>query len=642
MAPTRANLIKSRSFTTSPVRLQATGEKSKLKLGAEFKRLLLLARPEYPLLALAFCCLVVTLAVLMSLPLFIGKIIDTVRPLDDDSDKDKEADKEATKFGPTDDDTIILGLPAHQFYMVLGGIFTVGAVANFGRNFLLRTVGERLVARLRLRLFSKILCQDLYFFDVGPTKQGMKTGDLISRLSADAQIISKTLSGNISDGARSLILGAVGLLMMCYVLWKLCLCMLAIFPPLIVMLMVYGRRIKKLSRTIQENLGAMTKVTEEKFNGLKTIQLFSQQQAMVHDYNSEIKKIFDLLIHEGKLSGIYNALNGFIGNATLIGLLVIGTKLIGQGELTVGALSSFMMYAVYTGLSVFGLSNFYTELMKGIGAAERIFELLDSKPSITTSKGKKVDQVYGPILISNVKFAYPLRPNTPVFADLNLTIQPGENVCLVGPSGSGKSSVSQLLMRFYDPLVGEVTVNGHNIRDLNLNFYRSKVGYVQQEPLLFSGTIKENILFGKRDATDSEIEEALVLSNSNGFVKDLPQGLETMIGPLNSTQLLGGQRQRISLARTLIRKPKIMILDEATLALDLISEEVVTRNLLELNRKKKVSLINIAHRLLTIKNSDRVVVFDQNGNIVEDGIFSVLMDDVNSELNKLLKTHELE
>lgn len=631
----------------------ASTQPKKLLMVREFRRLLKLAKPEYKLLAAAFACILVTLSVSMSLPLFIGKIIDTAKvPVAEGSENSgtKDSPTSFLGFGQSSanldaedpDNETILGLQPVQFYTALGALFTVGAVANFGRTYLLRLVGERLVARLRLRLFSRILCQDLYFFDVGPTKNGMKTGDLILRLASDTQIIAKTLSGTISDGARATILGLVGLLMMGYVLWKLCLCMLAIFPPLVVMLMVYGRRIKALSRTIQENLGAMTKVTEEKLNGVKTIQLFSQQQPMVHDYNSEIKRILALLLREGRLAGMYYGFNGFLGNATLIGLLVIGTKLIGMGEMTLGDLLLFMMYAVYTGLLVFGLGNFYTDTMKGIGAAERVFELMDSKPTISTSLGKKVDNLYGDVEFKGVKFAYPSRPHSSIFKGFDLKVGAGENVCLVGPLGLGKLSALQLLLRFYDPTAGEVTVNGHNIRDLNLNFYRSQLGYVQQEPLLFSGTIRDNIIFGARNALAEDIAIATELSNLAGFILALPDGLDTAIGPLNLTQLLGGQRQRISLARTLIRRPQILVLDEATLALDLISEEIVMRNLADLNSSQSVTIINIAHRLLTIKNSKRVVVFNSDGCIVEDGAFAELYANPNSELNKLLKNHSLE
>lgn len=601
-------------------------------LRSDIMRLLRLAKPEYGNLAAALLCLIGTSTVTMSLPFFIGKIIDTTREEEDNDDKTLKEDKPQ----------MIMGVPAAQFYGGLTIIFVLGSSANFGRIYLLRTVGEKLVARLRSRLFAKILCQDSYFFDVGPTLNGMKTGDLISRLSSDTQIISKSLSGNISDGARALISGCVGLLMMCWVSWKLTLCMSLIFPPLILMSTVYGRRIKRLSRTIQDSLGAMTKVLEEKFNGLKTIQSFAQQRAVVHEYNHEVKEIFSKSMLEGKLSGVYYSINGFLGNITLIGLLIVGSRLITGGEITIGDLSSFMMYAVYTGSSVFGLGNFYTELMKGIGAAERIFELIDLQPRITTSLGKKVSVLHGDVEFKNVWFTYPSRPDTPIFQNLNLTIKKGENVCLVGPSGSGKSTVSQLLLRFYDPTSGVVTVNNHNIKDLNLNFYRSNIGYVQQEPLLFSGTIRDNITFGAPNSTQEDIDYAMRISNSQGFISAFPNQLDTVIGPTSSgsAQLSGGQRQRISLARTLIKKPKLLILDEATSALDSRLEETVSRNLTELSRVSQITIISIAHRLSTIKNSERIIVFDGAGHILEDGKFSTLYADPGSKLNKLLKSGE--
>lgn len=611
-------------------------------LTKDLRKLFRLAKPEVKIIIAALLCLILTSAVSMSLPLLIGKIIDTAKS---PSSEMSESDSEKTDNHEIEEDTKIFGLQPYEFYGTLGVVFSIGAVANFGRTYLLRSAGERLVARLRSRLFLKILSQDSYFFEDGPSHKGMKTGDLISRLSSDTQIISKTLSGNISDGARSLISGCVGLSMMWFVLWKLTLCMSAIFPPLIVMSAFYGRRIKQLSRTIQENLGDMTKVTEEKLNGLKTIQSFAQQRMIVHSYNQEIKNIFRSSLQEGKLSGIYYGINGFLGNMTLIGLLVIGTRLIGNGEITVGDLSSFMMYAVYTGSSVFGLGNFYSELMKGVGAAERVFELIDLKPKITTTLGKKVDKLHGDIKFHKVKFSYPSRPDSPIFggSELSLTITKGEHVCFVGPSGSGKSSISQLLLRFYDPIEGVITVNDHNIQDLNLNFYRSQVGYVQQEPLLFSGSIRENILFGKTGCTDDEIKEASILSNAYKFIEEFPDKFDTVIGPTTSgaAQLSGGQKQRISLARTMIKKPEILILDEATSALDSHLEEIVMQSLKRLSNDEQVTIILIAHRLSTIKNSERIIVVNFRGEIIEDGKFNELYNNSNSELNKLLKAHEL-
>lgn len=628
--PSRYNSTTSTNAGRSAVENVKSGNPKNLM--ADIKKLLKLAKPEYRILVLAILCLVVTSSVSMSLPLFIGKIIDTAKELPDpDQNIESEDEKEDIK---------ILGLSQSLFYVSLGALFCIGAMANFGRTYLLRLTGERLVARLRSRLFLKILSQDSYFFDIGPTKQGMKTGDLISRLSSDTQIIAKTLSGNISDGLRSSISGVVGLSMMCYVSWKLTICMSLMFPPLILMSMFYGRKIKTLSRKVQENLGELTKVSEENLNGLKTIQSFAKQKDVVHLFNSEIRTIFGTSMREGVLSGIYHGGNVFLGNATLIGLLFFGTKLISYGDLSVGDLSSFMMYAVYTGSSVFGLGNFYTELMKGIGAAERIFELTELKPNITTSLGKKIDSLAGDIKFEGIKFAYPSREGIEIFKNFNITIRQGENICFVGPSGSGKSTISQLLLRFYDPNQGRVIVNGHDIRELNLNFYRSNIGYVQQDSLLFSGTIRDNILFGKEKASDEEILHAVELSNAAGFISELPMGLDTKIGPSNSTQLSGGQRQRISLSRALIKRPKILVLDEATSALDSISEEILMSNLVKLNREFGGTIISIAHRLSTIRNSDRIVVINRTGEIVEDGDFKHLYGNPSSELNKLLNNSE--
>ncbi|CCE86619.1 Piso0_005119 [Millerozyma farinosa CBS 7064] len=603
-------------------------------LGVGLSRLIKLVKPESKLLVGALICLLITSSVTMMLPLIIGKIVDTAS-----SSKSAESEEGSEKKAEFNK---IWGFDPVQFYTGVTLVFLTGAISNFGRIYLLRSVGERLVARLRSRLYSKILSQDSYFFDVGPTKNGMKIGDLLSRLASDTQIISRTLSGNISDGARAAISGCVGVSMMCYVSWKLTLCMSMIFPPLIVMSLFYGRRIKQLSRSIQEHIGSMSKVAEEKLNGIKTIQSFGQQRLVVSEYNNEIRNLFRTSMYEGKLSGIFYGGNSFIGNMTIVGLLLVGTNLISKGQLTIGDLSSFMLYATFTGSSVFGLGNFYTELMKGIGAAERIFELSDSENRITTTLGKKVDSTHGAIKFENVDFRYPSRPQTQIFQDLNLTINKGENVCFVGPSGSGKSTISQLLLRFYDPINGKVTFNSHDIRDLNLNFHRSKLGYVPQDPQLFTGTIRDNIVFGKSDYTEEELQRAIELSNSADFINSFPQKLDTPLGSsAGGAQLSGGQRQRVALARALIRNPDILILDEATSALDSYSEKVVMSNLKILSREKECTIISIAHRLSTIRNSSRIIVFNDQGHVVEDGSFAVLIANPASELNKLLKSHDL-
>lgn len=646
-APSSLTAIRWRSTSTEsediPKQSAEDSKKDSKHQDETLGRFLKLSSQEAPIIAGALVCLLVTSVVSMSLPFFIGKIIDTALP-DTTEDFDKYFNEkyllEDIEVGDLNKE-LILGLEPVVFYTALTGFFVVGAVANFGRTYLLRLTSEKIVARLRSKVFGKIMSQDMAFFDVGPQGNGMKTGDLISRISNDTQIISRALLNNISDGLRSIISGGVGLVMMGIVSTKLSMYMAMLFPPIVIMSLVYGRRVKKLARQIQDNLGAMSKVTEEKINGVKTIQSFAQQMNQIKEYNTEVKNILTTSLREGKLAGFYYAGNGLLGNITLISLLVVGTQMIRNGEMTVGDLSSFMMYAVYTGTSVFGISNVYTEVMKGLGASERIFEILDLHPHITSSKGKRVDQVYGDIEFHNVKFAYPSRLLSPVLDNFSLKISKDENVCFVGPSGSGKSTISQLLLRFYDPENGSITLDGESIKDLNVNRFRKLVGYVQQEPLLFSGTIRENIAFGKKNATEEDIRRAIELSNAM-FVYELPGGLETWVGSGHSTQLSGGQKQRISLARTLINRPKTLVLDEATSALDSISEEIVMRRLLELNEKEGVTLISIAHRLSTIRNSKRVVVLNRYGEIVEDGIFAELYADSSSELNKLLQHDETE
>lgn len=587
---------------------------NKKNFSSDVVNLMRLARPEFKLIVGALGCLVTTSTITMTLPLIIGKIIDNVK----------------------NDSALIWGLPENYFYLGLTMVFSIGACTNFGRIYLLKLVGEKLVARLRSRLFLKILSQDSYFFD-----RGMKVGDLISRISSDTQVISRSLSGNISDGARALISAVVGLSMMWYVLWKMTLCMGLIFPPLIVMSAFYGRRIKQITRLVQDNLGSLTKVTEEKLNGIKTIQNFARQQLVVHDYNKEIRNLFKLSMQEGKLTGIFYGGNGFLGNIMIVGLLYIGTRLIHMGEISLGDLSSFMIYAAYTGSSVFGLGNFYTELMKGMGAAERVFELAHLEPEIKPTIGKKLDSVKGDIVFKDVVFHYPSRPDARIFTatnPFNLTIKQGENVCIVGPSGSGKSTLSQLLLRFYDPISGCITIDNNDVKLVNLNDFRRKIGYVEQESLLFSSSIKDNITFGVDHYSQEDIDYALSVSNCE-FVHRFPQGIDTMVGSSSASagQLSGGQRQRVSLARTLIKRPNILILDEATLALDSILESSVLANLRDLNRVHNTTIILIAHKLSTIKNSDRVVVLGPSGDIVEDGGFRELYYDQQSQLNQILK-----
>ncbi|ODV85024.1 hypothetical protein CANARDRAFT_199795 [[Candida] arabinofermentans NRRL YB-2248] len=600
---------------------------------SEIWELLKLTKAELPTLSLAILFLCISSTVSMLFPAIIGKVIDTVKDPDPE-DPDPTALPDTINIFNHD-------IPMMHFYVTLGVIFMVGSLANFGRVVLLRKVGERLMAKLRLNILKKIFYQDAKFWDV------YKSGDLISRLVNDSTIVARSVTQNISDGLRSTISGFVGVSMMLMISVKLTSYMILVFPLLIFVAMVFGKRIKLISKDIQKQLGNLTKVSEEQFSFTKTIQSFNNETYEVGKFKKEVKKLYDLSVYEGRLNGYFFAGNGFMGNVFLIFLLSTGTWMVRQGELTIGELSSYLLYTTFSASSVYSLSNFYSELMKGVGASERIFELIKLEPAIIPNKGEKVD-VDGKIVFENISFHYPTRSNHTVFDKLNLTINKGDHVCLVGPSGCGKSTVTQLLLRYYEPNSGDIIINGHKLKDISLAHFRKQVGIVQQEPMLFSGTLRENITYGKMDATDDEILKVCDLANCTKFINNFPDKFDTVIGA-KGAQLSGGQKQRIALARTLLLGyknvsndngelmlgPNILLLDEATSALDATSEEAIHRTL-SLRQEAGLTTISIAHRLSTIKMSDKIVVFNNKGEIVEIDSFDTLINNPESELNRLL------
>lgn len=323
-----------------------------------------------------------------------------------------------------------------------------------------------------------------------------------------------------------------------------------------------------------------------------------------------------------------------MGNMTILILLYVGGGLVQSGGITLGELTSFLMYTVYAGSSLFGLSNFYSEIMKGVGAASRLFELQDREPKISPTKGDPVHSARGPICFENVSFSYPTRPAVTIFKDLHFEIPQGSNVAIVGPSGGGKSTIASLLLRFYNPVSGRILINGKDITTMNAKALRRKIGVVSQEPVLFSGTIAENIAYGVPNATKAEIVAAARQANCQ-FISDFPSGLETNVGP-RGAQLSGGQKQRIAIARALIKNPDILILDEATSALDAESETLVNSALAALLSGNNTT-ISIAHRLSTIKRSDTIIVLGNDGRVAEIGSYQDLSNRPDGAFTKLME-----
>jgi len=558
------------------------------------------------MLGAAVLFLLTSSSITMAIPFSIGKILDMA----------------------TSGKELLFGLSPAVFYASLASVMVLGASANYGRIIILRIVGERIVARLRSRLFKRTFIQNAEFFDAN------RVGDLISRLGSDTVIVGKSITQNLSDGLRALVSGGAGLTMMGYVSWKLTSVLALMFPPVALGAFLYGRAMRNLSRKIQKNLGTLTKIAEERLGNVRTSQAFAGEIQEVHRYSNQVRKIFDLGKREAVISARFFAASGFMGNMTVLALLYVGGGMVQSGAISIGELTSFLMYTAYAGSSLFGLSGFYSELMKGVGAASRLFELQDREPTKYPTVGEAVKSARGPIDFKNVAFSYPTRPAVKIFHDLSFHIEQGSNIAIVAPSGAGKSTVAQLLLRFYTPNSGSITIGGKDISTMNAKQLRRKIGYVGQEPVLFSGTIGENIAYGRPLATRAEIIQAARKANCQ-FISDFPDGLETHVGA-RGTQLSGGQKQRIAIARALLKNPDILILDEATSALDAESETLVNQALALLLSENNTT-ISIAHRLSTIKRSDRIIVISGDGRIAEEGTYAELSAKKDGAFTKLME-----
>ncbi|XP_014295524.1 ATP-binding cassette sub-family B member 10, mitochondrial [Microplitis demolitor] len=604
------NIFKINYSNTSKVKLNDIKSggvpKERIPNKSEIKRLLLLARPEKWKLTGAITLLLISSTVTMAVPFCLGKIIDIIYTEDKNKTKDN----------------------LNKLSIVLLAVFMIGGMCNFGRIYFMSTSGYRITQSLRKKAYSAILSQETGMFDK------ISTGELVGRLSGDAQLVSSAITSNVSDGLRSSITTLAGVSMMFHLSPQLACVGLGVVPPITGLAIVYGRFVKKISKDLQSSLAVLNTTAEERIGNIRTVKAFAQEKNEIKRYSSKLDDLLNLCYKESLYRGIFFGLTGFTGNAIILSVLYYGGVMISDAAITVGNLSAFLLYAAYTGMSLSGISNFYTELNRALGASTRLFEYIDRKPKIPIEGGKILDKpLRGEIIFDNISFKYPTREDCWILNNFSLNLSVCSVNAIVGPSGSGKSTIALLLLRLYDPQSGNILIDNYNIKELNPPWIKSQIGFVSQEPVLFNGTIKENISYGRDDASDNDIIEAAKLANVLEFTQRMTDGLDTLVGERGVT-LSGGQRQRVAIARALIKNPKILILDEATSALDAESENYVQEALERATQGRTV--LTIAHRLSTIKNSDKIAVIDK-GQVVEIGNYNELMLIENGLFKKLVK-----
>ncbi len=508
-------------------------------------------------------------------------------------------------------------ISVRDFGLIFLVILIIQSILSYFRTVLFAIVSEKGIADVRKALYERLITQNISFFE------SHRVGELTSRLTADIEQLQSAFSITLAELIRQLVVLISGIIIIAWLTPKLALTMLLTFPVIVISSILFGRYIRGLSRQRQDSLANTNIIVEESFQSFPMVKAFTNEYFEIRRFAKSIQEMVVISLNYARMRGLFFI---FIITVLFGGLFFIlwrGALLVEQGQMDVGDLFSFIIYTGIIGGAIAGLGNLYTALAGSIGATERIQELLEREQEIRaedqhTGQYLRFD---GNIEYKSVSFAYPSRPEVEVLKEISFQILKGKRIGLVGASGAGKSTIVQLLLRFYNPDAGEIHIDGIPAQQYNLTEYRKNIAIVPQEILLFGGTIKENILYGKPDASEEELIEASKKSNSLEFIESFPDKFETIVGE-RGVKLSGGQRQRIAIARAILRDPAILILDEATSSLDSASEKSVQEALDSL-MNNRTSVI-IAHRLSTIKNADCIYVL-KKGTIVESGTHDQLI-----------------
>jgi ATP-binding cassette subfamily B protein len=505
----------------------------------------------------------------------------------------------------------------NSYFSVMIAIVAVLAAASASRYYLVMTIGERIVADIRRDVFAHLVSLSPAFFD------SARSGELVSRLTADTTQIKSAVGASVSIALRNLMLFFGATVMMVITSPKLSGFVLLAIPLIVIPLVAFGRWVRRLSRNAQDTLADASAYASELIGAIRTVQAYTSERMATSRFGGEVEQAYEAARSSTRARAVLTLIIIFIVFSSVVAILWVGSHDVLTGAITPGRLGQFVLYAAFAASALGQLSEVWGEVSAASGAAERLFEILRVKSQITAPPKPVALPVpaRGDVGFENVSFAYPARPDVMAIDNVSLSVRAGEKVAIVGPSGAGKSTLFHLLLRFYDPARGTISLDGVPVRSADPVEVRSRIALVPQDSVVFAASARENIRFGRPDASDAEVERAADLAHASEFLRRLPGGFEAQLGERGVT-LSGGQRQRVAIARAILRDAPLLLLDEATSALDAESETLVQTALEELMRHR--TTLVIAHRLATVLSCDRILVMEQ-GRIVEQGTHAELV-----------------
>jgi len=507
------------------------------------------------------------------------------------------------------------------YFLALFGVACILGVATAARFYMVSWLGERVTADLRSAVYAHVVTQSPQFFET------TKTGEVLSRLTTDTTLIQTLVGTSISMALRNALLFAGGLVMLFVTSVKLSSIIIVMLAAVVLPIVFYGRRVRKLSRDSQDRVADASALAGEILNAMPTVQAFTHEEIEARRFGATVERAFATAMQRIRARSILTMMAILLVFGAIVFVLWLGAHAVVQGTMSGGALGQFILYATLVAGSIGALSEVLGDAQRAAGATERLLDLLAARSPVQSvllpEKLPPRTENGAALRLQDVEFHYPSRPDTQSLKQFSLDIRPGETIAVVGPSGAGKTTLFQLLLRFYDPQQGSIFLDGVDIRFLELGTLRNAIGIVPQDTVIFSENAMENIRFGRADASDEEVIAAAKMAAAHEFIERLPQGYHSFLGE-RGVRLSGGQRQRIAIARALLKNPPLLLLDEATSALDAESERLV-QSALEVAMVGRTTLV-IAHRLATVQRADRIIVLE-HGSIVETGTHASLIAD---------------